>query len=474
MFITSSNFTTAGGDINIIAEGQSGLTFRTGSVVSTLNQGNVSVLLDGGFGWESASTISADGTLTIAPSSVMNASIGIGGTSGDIRITDAVLANLTAGAGFVFGDRVSGTGAIDIDSVVFAAGKDIAFYGGAIDLDGGITNAQNLTFGGTSLTTSAGALAATNDITFLVDALDLSGGAAAAGRNIMVAPRAVDSSIGLGTGVGTLSLDAAALALLDATDELIIGYEGTGTGAVNVDNLDLSAETYDVSIYGGALSIRNGLQVGGEFLGQAHTGNIGVFDTTIQAVGVATLDAQAGQFKTNMDGATLFNVIGGNYALYTGNFLESDVLPLQASSVFTYGANSTTAPRVGLAAGVDHVVLRDSIGTSALDTPVFVLNNEIQQFAQQPVALLDLSNAPAAVLRGSTGRVSSTSDSAEPAPASTAGRNDSAERTIVVSERGGARYVDNAINNTGFDGVGINTANCTLSTANVISCNAEN
>jgi hypothetical protein len=357
---------------------------------------------------------------------------------------------------------------------VFAAGKDIAFYGGAIDLDGGITNAQNLTFGGTSLTTSAGALAATNDITFLVDALDLSGGAAAAGRNIMVAPRAVDSSIGLGTGVGTLSLDAAALALLDATDELIIGYEGTGTGAVNVDNLDLSAETYDVSIYGGALSIRNGLQVGGEFLGQAHTGNIGVFDTTIQAVGVATLDAQAGQFKTNMDGATLFNVIGGNYALYTGNFLESDVLPLQASSVFTYGANSTTAPRVGLAAGVDHVVLRDSIGTSALDTPVFVLNNEIQQFAQQPVALLDLSNAPAAVLRGSTGRVSSTSDSAEPAPASTAGRNDSAERTIVVSERGGARYVDNAINNTGFDGVGINTANCTLSTANVISCNAEN
>lgn len=106
----------------------------TGDITINANAVNIS----------NATSVETDGTITFAPHVLTT--IGIGGGSGDLNLTDAELAIIDAGGKLIIGDSASGTGAVDIDSWdLTGTTYDVEVHGGATDIGGMTLGAGNVT-----------------------------------------------------------------------------------------------------------------------------------------------------------------------------------------------------------------------------------------------------------------------------------------------------------------------------------------
>ncbi len=171
---------------------------------------------------------------------------------------------------------------------------------------------------GTTPSLGAGGATATNhitstngNITLALDDANLSGiSAITAGNTLTIKGYDPSMSIGLGGGAGSLNLNDNELAKLFA-NKLVIGDALLGTGDIYIDTWDLSGKTFDVEIYGNAISI-GGMTMGvGNFLAHAmdngvDDGDIGISANITRSVnGVATLDLRADHNIKNSNDADI-------------------------------------------------------------------------------------------------------------------------------------------------------------------------
>jgi len=277
--------------------GNNGVRIEDDLVISALGiDGDITFITDR-FNTTDNPTITAGDTITIAPET-SGQSIGVGGGSGYLNIVDTELGNLSA-ARIVFGQQGVNASSININTTTVNGGTDIEFYGDDVNISGNINGANNIFIQGTSITKTGVDLTSTGDITFSTDDLTITN-AVRAGDNFYVRALDLDGTIGIGDATGQdLNLTAADFAFFDAVAGRVNVGSDDNTGTVFVDNFDITGETYDFGLYGGAIDIQNGLSVGGELLARATTGNIGVFDGQVNAFGQSVFDVQQGGFKTN-------------------------------------------------------------------------------------------------------------------------------------------------------------------------------
>jgi len=257
---------------------------------------------------------------------------------------------------------------------------------------------------------------------------------------------------------------------MDATDNLIIGHQTTGTGLVSLDTVDLTSKPYDLEIYGGAIDIRNQMAVGGNLLVQAQTGDISVYNTSVQAGGSTIFDAQQGQFKTNM-GANVFNITGGNYVLYAGDFLNSDIVALEPVSDFIYGQTSSSLPASSLATNSDFVVLRDSLSTSAFNTGAFQTSARIQEATQQPEILamgFDVADLPAQ--SPSVGTNTSSDEGTQGSGLKITRVENEPKKFDKLTAKESREEMKYPINNKNIKGIGITTQDCHITASQEVIC----
>ncbi|MEM9216574.1 MAG: CHAT domain-containing protein [Cyanobacteria bacterium P01_F01_bin.150] len=133
----------------------------------------------------------------------------------------------------------------DID---FSAGDNINIGGQIVTTDGGqVFLTSEETISTASIATGGGAIALT------AADVELNGPVNAATGNVILQPVDPASTIGLGNGtVGSFALQTSELTNLATTGTVTIGQPGlTGTGTVSIGEVDLSNETFDLTVRGG-------------------------------------------------------------------------------------------------------------------------------------------------------------------------------------------------------------------------------
>ncbi|MBG79022.1 MAG: hypothetical protein CL570_08360 [Alphaproteobacteria bacterium] len=159
------------GSVTINSLTDRGLSLGSASLIDTTSGMNSSVVFDvHNFTSSSDNTISTSGDIIIRAQNDA-ASIGIGGGTGDLSLSDNELSSFDAGGTLIIGDSANGTGAVDVDSWdLSSASYDVEIYGGSVDLGGltlgagdFMTHAQN----GQDLTISADITRATDGVSTL-------------------------------------------------------------------------------------------------------------------------------------------------------------------------------------------------------------------------------------------------------------------------------------------------------------------
>ncbi|MBM83138.1 MAG: hypothetical protein CMJ78_21460, partial [Planctomycetaceae bacterium] len=219
--------------------------------------------------------------------------IGKSGASGNVDLTASAGVTLNAATAIV---QTTGTYTVDADSDANGTGEYAQ------------SNASSsVTSGAVSIT------AATIDLTGTIDS---------GATDIDLLPSTAASTIGIGGGAGTFNLADAEVTNLTSSDTLTIGRTADGTGAVDIDAIDLSGETFAVVIAGGAIAV-DGLNTGTNAVTlTGRTGEInGNGDDTADIIsGTLTLSGVGGigntsQLEVDTNGANIsFDVPSG-----TGN-----------------------------------------------------------------------------------------------------------------------------------------------------------
>jgi len=419
-----------------------------------------------------ATSIETSGSIIFVPRS-SDTTIGLGGGTGDLNLTDTELGYLTASR-IVFGDNVNGANSFDVDTVSFGAGTDVEFYGGTIDIQGNVAGVDDLFVQGTSINQTGAGLSSINNITFQTNAITLAN-TATAGNNFNIRSLSQTGTVGLGSSSGQdLNLSNASLALFDATAGRVnIGYSDS-TAALFADNVDVGASGYDLALFGGDIAIQNGFVTGGELLVQANTGNITVNNGQVSAVGQSVFDVQQGSFRTNQ-GADIWNVTGGNYILYADSIFSSDVQPLNGFAQFVYGADSTSRSPSSLGTGSNFVVLKQDLGStvSAVGVPAFI--DDIQAVTQQSENAEDdvyVSSLPrlethldSPYLQQGKANASQTSPEQRISLVESKTTSEALEQTNVIEneEKNPVRLEDP-------QGIGLDTGECTVTSSKQIVC----
>ena len=443
--------------------GNNGVRIEDDLVISALGiDGDITFITDR-FNTTDNPTITAGDTITIAPET-SGQSIGVGGGSGYLNIVDTELGNLSA-ARIVFGQQGVNASSININTTTVNGGTDIEFYGDDVNISGNINGANNIFIQGTSITKTGVDLTSTGDITFSTDDLTITN-AVRAGDNFYVRALDLDGTIGIGDATGQdLNLTAADFAFFDAVAGRVNVGSDDNTGTVFVDNFDITGETYDFGLYGGAIDIQNGLSVGGELLARATTGNIGVFDGQVNAFGQSVFDVQQGGFKTNQ-GTNIWNVTGGNYILYTDNVFNSDIASLEPLADFINGQNSISLPPATIGTVTDTVVLRQDLDTAIGSIAAPDLIADIQAPSQQANNLTPNDEVSANALPTLDSHIESPYLTQKPNP------NTKISKAKLSGSAGELKTkLKASVNSKGVKGIGITNAECDVNNAKNIVCN---
>jgi len=271
--------TSAKGDITLIGQGGSngtgasnsnmGIRIYSGGAISSTGTGanaaNISIVGQGsngalashGFNMENANTnvSTVDGSITITGTGGTTA----GGNSNGLHlVTDPDILS-------------TGTGTISLTGIAGTGGVDFHTGGGVIDIGGG---------------------AAKGDITLSMQDYSFANTAVRTTGNIILKPRDATSSIGISGGAGTLQVTDALVGIMTPGNTLIIGDSLTGSGAVDLDEWNMSALGYATAVYGGPINVHNNIgnqNITGTY--QGTTGSLNAGTGTITATtGFSALD----------------------------------------------------------------------------------------------------------------------------------------------------------------------------------------
>jgi fibronectin-binding autotransporter adhesin len=364
---------------------------------------------NGTIGGNAAVTISGDsGGVAFEVANVRNSAIVVNTTvfDGDDTIT---LTSVQAAAGIT--DLTINTG-VGTDTVTISGTTSIT-GNLSVTTAGALTGAGNVSAGGTASLTAAGvnltgvvmvtgnttvsagpnvvSLANTSndfggevavtasDVTIVdVDDLTLGAVTASAGQvvtlstdlninaavsataNIVLQPSPLSQTIGLGGGAGAFTLTEAELQRLSTAALVAIGRAdmGGGTGAVDINNLDLSGETYDLTVRGGGISLDSITLASGKALTLNSNGG-GITDTNAGATnitaGTAVLASALGigsgnALETNVDNLSATATSSGNIEIVETSGLTISNPVTAANGLVNISANgllSTVAPIAG-------------------------------------------------------------------------------------------------------------------------------
>ncbi|MBL9151358.1 MAG: right-handed parallel beta-helix repeat-containing protein, partial [Verrucomicrobiales bacterium] len=433
----------SGGGISIVNHGNSVSTLAT----TTLTATNGTIDLRGTNLSLSGSASAVGGAVTIARSTL--GTIGVFGATafGDMQISQAELDRITAGT-LNIGDPTAGdslTTLVRVNAVTTVAGvsgltrinslngagASVQFLGAnafntveanandLIDVQGTAsitTQTGGATFsadadgsGAGSFQTAAGSSINTAtpgaliSVTAADAALNATSSLNAGNGNILLRPSTNASTIGLGGGSGAFNLSDAELATLASNGTVTIGRAGTGSGAVDIDAVDLGTGNYHLAVHGGPIAVE-GLDLDDKNVSlTASTGSItdggGTIDITADAVtliaqsgsigagGAGALDLQATSLSTDtstsggsqyfndvdtvavanvLAGAGIFEINGGEFDLASN--VVSDATAIVVESTATLDVN-------GAAETVASVTVKNGgtlKGTGSLIAPVTV------------------------------------------------------------------------------------------------------
>lgn len=181
-----------------------------------------------------------------------------------------------------------------------------------------------------------------------------------AGTDMTIKSNTASDNIGLGGGAGDLVLNDGFLGDIAVGRTLIIGDSAAGTGNIDIDSWDLSAQSYDVQVFGKNIDL-GGLDMGsGDVWLYAKNGSIvNSADTDTNASGKLVLLA-GDDVTVNED---LVNAGIGTISLFAGwngtSALQIPSLVNPASIVLSTGAHDITL-------GMDGKVASAGTGTSVL------------------------------------------------------------------------------------------------------------
>ena len=165
-----------------------------------------------------------------------------------------------------------------------------------VDFDGEIASSGNVVVSNTTGTVSLNSTLSAAALTITADDVDVGGAASiSVTGTVTLRPDDDTDTIGLGTGAGTFT--PGDLSAFVSAPSLIIGRTGTGTGAVDINGVNLSAATTDLTVYGGSIAVSD-LNAGtNDVVLTAQTGAITDRDnstTTDVTAGSLTLNSVSG------------------------------------------------------------------------------------------------------------------------------------------------------------------------------------
>ncbi len=409
-----------------------------------------------------------------------------------------------------------GTNTFTYDASAIRAARDLTFTGrrpgtlsiagaGGLESTGGaasLSAANGIALSGAldvfgSLTVSAGggdfetgaSVSAGADIDITAKDMVI-GGPISAGGDMTLLPWRAASSIGLGGAAGAFSLNDAELANLSVGGLLTIGYETSGTGALRMNSVDVSAGAYDVALYAGEIVGRRGFSADGAVSMTAYEGDVNLGGTT-RAAGTGNTLVLA-SLNGNVSAGRL-DPGAGRFLVYTGSYGQSRV---PSAAVRRLGVRYGDLPPGDVTAGRDRVFYRQGAGELASEVNVMPEVDQVRR-AMEAVPGMAMrvgkmvtelmrpkkppENMPETPLEPTGPELSPVpSDSASSSSSSEdpAGAYDSSEDRPKREPPPGAREPaepeiivgDRPVNDEGAEGVGIPGSECTADPEQGITC----
>lgn len=238
------------------------------------------------------------------------------------------------------GGKFGATGQIDASDG--AAGGDISITATSAEFGDTLTTAGS---GDITVTLAAGNLlgikaaitAASGDITLTTDLIELDAATTSTSGDITVQPTSGAVTVGIGNlPTGTLNLLQAEMDNLGTTGLVTIGRDAA-TGAFDLNDLDLSAESFDLTLNGGdftfdQLTLPDNQTLRVRSSGKLTDTNVGTNNITVSGTGTLLIDAANGIASSSSDPleinvATLAARVRGSGSIF---FAEANDLVLGA------------------------------------------------------------------------------------------------------------------------------------------------
>jgi hypothetical protein len=297
-------------------------------------------------------SVAINGTTVLSGGLTVNTAGALSG-AGDISVGGA--ASLTAA-----GVNLTGVVTVTGNTTVAAGANVVSLANTSNDFGGDVAiTASDLTVVDVDDLTLGAVTASAGQVVTLSTDLNINAAVSATG-NIVLQPSPLSQTIGLGGGAGAFTLTEAELLLLSTGALVAIGRAdmGGGTGAVDINNLNLSAETYDLTVRGGSMSLDSITLGNNKTLtlvangGSISDTNLGTANITIGGgTGTAILTSATGigsgdSLETNIDRLSATATTSGNVQIIEANSLTIDN-PVSATggsvSVQATGTLTTTA-----------------------------------------------------------------------------------------------------------------------------------
>lgn len=227
-----------GGTFALAGNVVSAKDFLVGADVFTLNGNN----------------ITAGQNIILEPQTV-GRNVGVGTGLGDTQITNAMIALLNVGERYnlIIGDQDEGAGIITVAGVDLTdRNHGIGLFGGTVNVRSNLISDGDILIGGDSI----------NVETFFDEQpFTLTAGTYG---DVLIRPMSDGTAIELDGQTGYIQfggVDQLAFSQINITagaeNTLTVGKQGTGTGTVTIDGLNMSARDYNLAVYGGSATVTN-------------------------------------------------------------------------------------------------------------------------------------------------------------------------------------------------------------------------
>lgn len=219
-------------------------------------------------------------------------------------------------------DFISTSGKMDISLVADAdndGSGDLETHDSNFDTNGGnfLASGQNVILATTNITSNFGG---TGNISLTADTLAMTGTTLDAAENVTIKTKSNSTNMNIGGGAGGLDLSTLELAMISTGNSLILGDSGTGLGNVLVDNVNVVGGGYNLEVYGGEITVENGLTGAGSILLSSRDGNNINVNSVITAGGAGnSLIVNATGDFINTYGLGALDPSAGRYIIYSAN-----------------------------------------------------------------------------------------------------------------------------------------------------------